>query len=351
MPFTSAVDIANRACQHVGARRIVALTDASKQAQEINFCYDKLRAAELRRSTWRFATRRATLYPLASTSYRYVPSVYASGTTYAAGMVVQDTTGVYWISMAASNTGNTPGLPIIGQPPYWQQYFGPIVAPLYSASVTYNAGDLVHDATPYFYVSLANNNLNNTPSGGAPWVKDTNTPNYLSLYLIEPAGPGMTISNTGGNPASFARTIFPLPNGYQRALQPDPKVASVSNLVTSAAVRYNDYQFEGNNIISASTTPILLRFVADVSDVSAMDPLFCEGLAARIAYEVCETITQSNVKLQAIAQAYQKFVKDARLINWIETGSTEAQEEEYELTTGPQGVMETPPAAQGGEQA
>lgn len=339
--FASPVDIANRACQHVGARRIASLDDATLQAAEINFCYDKLRRAELRRSTWRFATRRVNIRPFAPTSVRFVPADYDSTETYGAGAIVQDSNGTYWISTIGSNTGNTPGGTVTGQPVYWQQYFGPVVASLWAEQTVspYQAGELVYTAGPLFYINTANNQTDADPADGAPWVLMPGSPQGLTITLIEPAGPDMSVDGV-------ARNMFPLPNGYLRPLAPDPKVASTSTLNTSGALRYTDYQMEGEYIISAQTTPILLRFIADISDVTAMDDLYCEGLAYRIGFEICERVTQSNIKLQAIAAGYQAFMRDARLINWLETASTEPQEEEYQLTQGPQGVLDSAAGAQ-----
>ena len=336
MAFTKAEDIANRAIQHVGARRISLLSDTSKQAQEINFCYDKLRRAELRRSVWRFATRRAMLQPVTSTSLRMLPAAWAIGTTYAQGAVIQDSNGIYWISMFGSNTGNTPGAAVTGRPAWWQQYFGPTICDVWASTTTYNAGDVVYKSGVTFYLSKTNANLNNDPASGGPWVALSCTSLGLPFYPL-PAGPSMTLNGS-------AQTIFPLPNGYLRPAAQGPKAASTSTLNTSAGLQYVDWQFENDYIVSAGTTSIPLRFVADVSDVTAMDDLFAEGLAARIGYEVCETLTQSNVKLQAVGAAYQKFIRDARLINKIETGNTEPEEEEYELTKGPQGVVDAAPA-------
>lgn len=343
-PFQIKEDIGNRALQHCGARRIALFTDTSPNASEIAFCYDKLRVAELRRSPWRFASRRANLRAVtATTSYRFIPAAWAVGTTYAAGAIVTDATGVYWISSVAGNIANIPGAaPTAGYPAYWSQYFGPVVANLWDTALTYDAGEVVYKAgSPRVYsISSKNANVALDPAAGAPWVAiGTVTADQL-ITFFQPAGPAKTVRTR-------ARNMFPLPNGFLRALAPDPKVEDTSLLNTSAALQYNDFQFEGNYIISSASDPILLRFIADVSNVLEMDALFCEGLAARVGYEVCERLTQSNIKLQAIGSAYQTFMRQARLVNWLETGSTEPQEEEYELTRGPQGVSEgAPPAAQ-----
>lgn len=238
---------------------------------------------------------------------------------------------------AAAN--NAPGIPIVGQQPYWQQYFGTIHPNPYSALISYYAGEMVYQSG-VFYTSLYNGNLAVTLDNTGWWVPQVGMA-AQSTYPLVPAGPNVTINGR-------ARNMFSLPYGFLRATYPDPKVESTATNVTSAGLRFSDWQFENNYLISHESDPIILRFVADISDVSTMDDLFCEGLAARIAYEVCESITQSNIKLQAIASAYQKFISDARLINWLETGATESQEQEYQLSQGPAGVAEPPGA--GGEQ-
>lgn len=357
-PFLKPEDIVNRAIQNLGARKINTLQDASLQANEAAFTYDKLRLFELRRTPWRFATARAMLRIFTATMERFVPPAWVSTTTYAAGALVQDANGIYWISNYATNLNNQPGVPVAGQPQWWVQYFGPIWADAWanSAAVTYEAGDVVYKTgtTGTVYICTANNTVGTVDPVGTPWVSMGTAMTVKTPFMFQPAGPGLTLTQ-GGNQQVFgqgrARNLFPLPNGFLRALAPDPKVEGTSTLSTSAALQQLDWQFEGNWLITNSAGPILLRFVADVSDVPSMDPMFCEGLATHIEYALCERVTGSNVKKQAAAAAYQKFIRDARRINWLEIGNTEPEEEEYELTRGPQGVTEGIPAtAQQGDQ-
>lgn len=334
-PFLSRLDIGNRAVQRLGGKLLTSFdttVDTGRNAQQISFCYDKLRVAELRRSTWRFASRRANLRATLATSRRFIPSVYAAGTTYAAGAIVMDATGVYWISNVASNTGNTPGgVPTAGYPAYWSQYFGPVIGNLWVNSIVYDAGEIVFKSgSPnVWYINGTNAVAAATdPASGAPWVPITTVTTDQLVTNFQPMGVGKTVN-------SRARNLFPLPLGFLRMLASDPKVEGTLKNDTSGNIQSLDYQFEGNFIISAASDPILLRFVADVSNVLEMDSLFCEGLAARIAYETCEIITQSDAKKQAAAISYQAFINEARLINAIEIGNTEAQETGFDLR-GPQ---------------
>jgi len=91
--FSTAIDIANRACQHMGARRIVAFTDDSVQAVEIGGCYDQLRRAELERNVWVFATRRVILRPLDTNTMLLTPEQWSSTKNYFNGAIVDDGTG------------------------------------------------------------------------------------------------------------------------------------------------------------------------------------------------------------------------------------------------------------------
>lgn len=59
--MTSQVAIVNRALTKLGATRIAALTDDSKEAQVMSVSFDILRDDELRRQRWSFAIKRAQL--------------------------------------------------------------------------------------------------------------------------------------------------------------------------------------------------------------------------------------------------------------------------------------------------
>lgn len=59
--MASKVEIANRALQILGAKRIVSLTEDSRNARAISAAYEPVKKAELRKHTWCFATKRAQL--------------------------------------------------------------------------------------------------------------------------------------------------------------------------------------------------------------------------------------------------------------------------------------------------
>jgi hypothetical protein len=59
----SEVSICNLALQKLGAKRISALDDDSREAESVNACYETLRDRELAAYHWNFAKTRVTLAP------------------------------------------------------------------------------------------------------------------------------------------------------------------------------------------------------------------------------------------------------------------------------------------------
>lgn len=59
--MASKVEIANRALQKLGARRIVSLGEDSVNGRAINTAYEPVKLAELRKHSWSFAVKRASI--------------------------------------------------------------------------------------------------------------------------------------------------------------------------------------------------------------------------------------------------------------------------------------------------
>jgi hypothetical protein len=322
MAYTTAVDVANRACQHLGVPRIASFTESSKQAKEIGFVYDKLRAAELQRVIWTFAVRPAMMRKMVSTTDTVNFATYAAGTTYAVGDIVQDSSGYLWISIVASNIGNTPGAG--GAAPSWISYAGPVTAQAWSGSVAYVPGDIIYTSSVVYICVLAHTNHAQ--------------PNATYWHVI--AGATLTsgivasiISPLGYKPdASAIKGIYRLPANYLRMAAQDPKNPAGVQLNVTAAMRYNDWEIKNGFLLTNDTEGFVLQFVADQTDVTVMENIFCEVWAARIAIELCETITQSAEKLNNLIGLYTRYTNIARMINAIEGGSSEDEQ------------LDTPPA-------
>lgn len=368
------VDIANRACDHCGVPRIVAFTDDVKAAAATNSIYDQLRTAELRRNVWVFAVRKVALRVIDVNTMFLVPGAWSSTAVYPQGSIVSYN-NLFWFAGQYVPANTIPGTP---NEAYWAVYYGPQTATPYDADLSYYAGELVYDVasnvvtvykclttgseadptdlpdewdtdTTYNigdtvidgssneWQSLTDLNTGNAAIAGVywqavpvsnqaatqvgqDWLKINATVRYQRIHYPIGAGPGQQQSS---------RNIFRLPSGYLRKAPQDPKAGAVSYLGAPGTVASNDWEFEGNYIVTSDNPVIVLRFVADIHDVSQMDPMFCEGLGARIGLEVCEPLTQSDSKLGTISQIYKTFMGDARAINGIEAGPVELPLDDY----------------------
>lgn len=341
--YTTALDIANRACQHVGAPRIASLSENSKAATEINFCYDKLRQAELQAHLWRFSIRKAPLRALTSTTKFITFPTYAAGTTYQQGDIVNDTSlnaGIsgqsLYISLKASNTGNQPSA-AKQQDMTWTPYYGPDVAESYSTTHTYSIGELVW-VTTSTYLSLQNANINQAV-GSSPWTATLTGASNATLFVPYPYSQFYT---------SDTRSAYRLPYGHLRMAPQDPKIAGGANQTASGGMQFADYQLEGNLLLSnvtpatATLGPLILRFGADIADPTLMQPLFCEVLAARIGMEICETVTGNKNLKQLITARYNQLIQTAYRDDMLEQGSTDPAEMGYDTNRSLTNLSEAP---------
>lgn len=378
--FLVPIDIANRALDHCGVPHIVAFADDSKGAELTSAVYDKLRDAELRRNVWRFSIRKAGLRAVDTNTMFLVPAAYDPTMTYPQGSIVISNNVSYFADQYVP-AGITPGTP---NEAYWTVYFGPqTVTPwqtqiagqdiisyyagelvynvvggaakvyqclvtgtiadptalpaAWDATKTYNTGDTVTDPSDNVWQSLVDLNTgNNSAAGpfwqgvpvsgqastqvGQDWLQINATVRYERFPYPIGAGPRQQATT---------RNIFRLPSGFLREAPQDPKQGIASYLGAPSGLPQSDWEFEGDYIVTRDATVIILRFVADIQDVSQMDPMFCEGLGARIGLEVAEPLTQSPGKINTISQIYKTFMGDARAVNGIETGSVEPPLDDY----------------------
>ena len=256
-----------------------------------------------------------------------VPDVWSATETYQEDETVTYD-GVQWRSLIALNTNNIPA----GGPANWV------------ATQTYTTGTPVTGTDGYIYTSVGSGNLGNNPvtDGGTNWT-NTDVPNAwvanptlpVSSNLWTPLYAGLKSFNfvypIGSGPLSqsLTKNIYRLPAGFLRICPQKPKAGISSFLGAPGNHMIEDWQYEGKYIISQQPGPILFRFAADVIKVTDMNDMFCEGLAARMALETCETITNSTSKQQTCNNAYAKFMSEARMNNAIEIGPVEPPEDDY----------------------
>ena len=270
--------------------------------------------------------------------------------------------GLVWLSTANANTNNVPnGLT------QWVQVSGgslymslidlninntPATAPaLWSSATTYAIGNKVGGSDGIIYTSLSNGNLNNNPTlSPASWTNTGVLNPWTTVFTQGPgnqqwlqiggaaAPSGVALAQldivwpVGSGPSSqfSSRNVYRLPAGFLRVAPQNPKAGVDPWLGGPSGNPQQDWTYYGGSYFTTwDFGPIIYRFCADVVDVTEFDAMFCEGLAASIAKEVVQTLTQSDAKLQGIKQAYALAMREARTVNAIEAGFAAPPQDEY----------------------
>lgn len=90
-----------------------------------------------------------------------------------------------------------------------------------------------------------------------------------------------------------------------------------------------DWQIEGGYILTDDGAPLDIIYVKRITDTSLFDALFVDALAARIAVELAEEITQSNTKKQIADKWYGDTIREAKRVNAVERISDEMPEDTW----------------------
>jgi hypothetical protein len=89
-----------------------------------------------------------------------------------------------------------------------------------------------------------------------------------------------------------------------------------------ALVQVNEYYLRGlkqktlwtvesGQILTDLPAPLKVRYIKRVDNVAVFDPLFVEVLACKLAFEACETLTQSTQKRQLAGEEYRFALQEA----------------------------------------
>lgn len=397
--FSTNVDIGARACQLCGDFRLYSFQDASPQAREISFAYDKLRLSELQRVIWKFATRRAVLRPVDTASMLFIPAAWSATSIYMPGSVVSYDYMIF-VSQGWPAVGDAPDAP-----PIWTPYFGPMTITPWDDGVRYFAGELVYypaAETYTIYLSLQSGNTD-TPGAFPDWASTTiynrgdtvmypgrplfSVPGNIPVFSTggirvssAPTGPWQSLRDLNANviPGADAqswatlpitdqvhnrtgqkwlkldstlesinivypigtgpsadlntRNVYKLPNGY---LKHAPDISNPNQILQVMGIVSDppsDMQIENGYMVTSEVRAVMLRFVADMTDVTQMDDLFCEGLAARIALDVGPVILSKEDRRETLARVsrrYKDAILDARANDAVERGASAQPQSQY----------------------
>jgi hypothetical protein len=90
-----------------------------------------------------------------------------------------------------------------------------------------------------------------------------------------------------------------------------------------------DWQIEGRKILTNDGAVLNLRYLADVEDTTQWDASFYNVMAASLAVDICEKLTQSNTKKQQLNTEYKEAVADARKVDAFEGGPQDAADDDW----------------------
>ena len=81
------------------------------------------------------------------------------------------------------------------------------------------------------------------------------------------------------------------------------------------------YEFENKKIMTDEGTTLYIKYIAQITNTGEFSPLFVEAFAARLAYEACEEVTQSNTKKQILGNDYDAVMDEATRVDAVENQS------------------------------
>ena len=279
-----------------------------------------------------------------------VADVWESTRVYQQGQIVsfiespQDfTLGVSLLSgdpLGAGNYQSTMNVNIGNQPDQTQVSGG---APAFNITAAYSVGDIIVGSDNQLYqATTASTGQDPTLDGLAAYWQPLNQ--YLGAWTATIVPANAALSNAwqliyatlspivfsypiGAGPARDIETanVFRLPANWLRESPADPHRGQEPILGGPSGNLADDWTYEGDYIVSSQTWPILLRFVADIQDVTMMDAMFCEALAISLAVETGSAVGS----VENVAPKYQLLVQDARTVDAIEQGPIEQTEDEY----------------------
>lgn len=89
------------------------------------------------------------------------------------------------------------------------------------------------------------------------------------------------------------------------------------------------YVIEGGKILTNLQAPLHIRYIARITDSTRYAAPFVELMAARLASELAEDLTQSSAKKQSAQAEYMQALRDARRLGAIEQDSEKLPDSEW----------------------
>jgi hypothetical protein len=100
-------------------------------------------------------------------------------------------------------------------------------------------------------------------------------------------------------------TVYPLPADFCGIAPSDPLYDTNGN----------DARIEGRSLVVTRSAPANLRYIALITDPNYYTALFMDALELSLAISMCEELTQSTTKRQALTLEYDRSIFEAKKRN------------------------------------
>lgn len=117
--------------------------------------------------------------------------------------------------------------------------------------------------------------------------------------------------------------------GRARSFQLPSDFLELTNDYPEDNLNSKDWVIEGQKILTDDTDPIYVRYIKRVTDTAVFHPLFVEALSAKLAFELCEEITQSNSKKESLRADYDAAIAMAKKRNAFYQAPAKPAEDEW----------------------
>ncbi len=135
-------------------------------------------------------------------------------------------------------------------------------------------------------------------------VRDTLLCSYRWAFATKRA----SISADATAPAFGWTTRYALPEDFLR----------LSEICNADYRETDNYEIEGGYILCNYETPLKIKYVSRITTSSIFPPYFCEALACKLAFELCERLKQDQARKQTLMQEYALAISEAKKCNAIQ---------------------------------
>lgn len=124
---------------------------------------------------------------------------------------------------------------------------------------------------------------------------------------------------------------YQLPTDFLRLLAPDDE----------STPGIDDRMIEGQTLVTDSAGPIDIIYIARIEDTTLFSPSFTKALAADLAFEICQELTNSGTRKESLREDRKQAIRDAKRTHAIERRPQHARTDSWIRARG-DGYYEDP---------